>query len=196
MIVMNSLIDSFIEYNRKQYSFTEYELAKLKYSVQSILSEISKFLIMVVFFAAIDRLFAFLICTVVLLCIRSYAGGLHFETYRSCLIFTFSFFIAIIGLGGYVLLSPSFIMVAMAISLVLNIALSPIVSKNRPTYAKAKLLQCKIISSAVIVLVMVYLCLRQDGLYNNYIVWTVMLQCLQLLFAFGFRAMGKRDLSL
>lgn len=76
---MKNILVSF----QKKYDLNDYQIAQLNYLFSTVLSEISKLLIMGILFRKF--LVSYLFALFIMLFLRCTTGGLHFYTYFSCL---------------------------------------------------------------------------------------------------------------
>lgn len=68
---------------KSTYQFTDYQIAQLSFLAKTLLSEISKILIIGLFFR--KEIPFYIICMFILALLRTSTGGLHCKTYLSCL---------------------------------------------------------------------------------------------------------------
>lgn len=78
-------------YLKKEYHYTDYEIKLIRYSIITILSEISKFILIGLFFYFFSNLFYYLWSSILLIILRRYSGGYHCKTYLSCFIMSFAY---------------------------------------------------------------------------------------------------------
>ena len=81
-------------YIQIKYDFTDYQMAQLRFFTVTLLSELSKFLIIGLFFIYDIRLYLWTI--VVFQIVRSTTGGIHCRTYAGCLLLSLAFMVIII----------------------------------------------------------------------------------------------------
>lgn len=79
-------------YLQASFGYTDYQIEQIRYTVVSLLSEISKLFIMGIFFTMTRHLPQYLTAILVLLILRTCTGGLHFKRYSSCLLVSFLIF--------------------------------------------------------------------------------------------------------
>ena len=170
---------------QKYHNYTDYQIKLVQYALKSIFSEISKFGILVVFFLLIGKLPEFLLAALPLLFFRRYNGGLHCNTYLTCLLASFLFFFV-----GIVIL-PSWISVPFAVGLVLMAAMTvlipliaPVKSKYHAEVEPARIRKYKLWTLAVMAgLTLLYWKLPQNPYMINGF-WIVMLHAIQLSVAY------------
>lgn len=123
------------------------DLEKVQYALASIINDVSKFLILIVFFSIINRENYFLHSLIILLSIRIFSGGIHFQSYNKCLCFTFCIFLITsiiapilpsLGLEiNYVIISFSIAVIAWK---------APSQSVNRPIRSEKRRCRLKILA--------------------------------------------------
>lgn len=166
-----------------EYGFTDFQMGQLRYTLECIFYEVSKFLLMGIYFAFIHKftLYVFAICILVLL--RSRTGGLHFKHYTSCFLFTFLFMICGVNLLPLIPISKLWMLVSLFLCLITNYYCAPVVSSYRPTpngvrIKKSKIQACTIITIYTLI---IYVC--PSNLYCTVGFWITMLQSAQLIVA-------------
>ncbi|WP_458783647.1 accessory gene regulator ArgB-like protein [Vallitalea sediminicola] len=160
----------------------------MRYGIYALYSECVKLAILIIFFSLIGTLNEFLFALVILLLIRPYSGGIHFNSFMGCFLFTFGFFIlnvAIIPSLNYIN-NPSVYIVLYPISLLIIFLCSPMPSKHRPI--KNKKIKNKYKFLATFFTATIYLALlliELDPTYKAIGLWTINLQATQLLIGGG-----------
>ena len=166
---------------KNKYQLSNYQIAQLAFLFKTLLSELSKMLIMGIIFH--KQLTLYLFSLVVMLFLRCSTGGLHFYTYWGCLACSITY----IALAIWILPSitfPSFIkLLLLLISILICNYIGPIVSKYRPTpskklYTWGKNTTCKFIFIYSLVMFIIP--------ENQYLIvgfWTIILHSLQLVLA-------------
>lgn len=160
----------------------------MRYGIYALYSECVKLAILIIFFSLIGTLNEFLFALVILLLIRPYSGGIHFNSFMGCFLFTFGFFIlnvAILPSLNYIN-NPSVYIVLYPISLLIIFLCSPMPSKHRPI--KNKKIKNKYKFLATFFTATIYLALlliELDPVYKAIGLWTINLQATQLLIGGG-----------
>lgn len=160
--------------------FSNYEIAQIRYFVISILSELSKLLIIGLFFFFTHRLLQFLTAAFVLCLLRITTGGVHFKHYYSCLAMSFSIFFV-----GVCLLNPIYLLKVMQLPLLLcciaiNYACAPVVSCFRPIPDGIKVQRSKVRSFWLLTFFSILVFIFPQNQYINVGFWMIILQTLQL----------------
>lgn len=114
------------EFLKNTYGFTNYQVAQLGFLAKTLLSEISKLIIMAFLFY--DCLDIYLIACATLLLLRTSTGGLHCKTYWSCLFVSCFYMLACIRLLPLIPLSHFTTIVLLFICLVINYGIGPVTS--------------------------------------------------------------------
>lgn len=176
------LKDKLNSYLQLQLKFTSSEAAKIIYGLQGLLSELSKLLIILAVSFPLGYTDEILVATIVLLSIRCNSGGLHFAHYTSCLIFTCSFYSAVIALSSFPL-TDAYLSFGLLFSLGIFILTGPITSVLRPRLTPQEVQRY---THRVIFLLLIYssvLILLDSLPYRKIIYWVIVLQIFQLLCA-------------
>ena len=72
------------QFLKERYNLSNYQIAQIAFFFKNIFSELSKMLIMGILFHRHLKMYFFLLFLMCLL--RSFSGGIHFYTYKNCLI--------------------------------------------------------------------------------------------------------------
>lgn len=143
--------------------YSELKYAKIAFSVEMLISEGSKILIVLLIFAMWGKLYEYVFCFGVLLVTRCFTGGIHAKTYLGCLIMSIVFF----GLGvivkenSQINIYVAIVMLMIYVLVILIIA--PIQSKNRIKFGRRKRYIQKaiaVISAVTIFVIVKYVCIQ------------------------------------
>lgn len=158
---------------------------KLNYSLQVILGEVSKLLILYTLFFLTNTHAEFIMAFLALTIVRANTGGLHFITYLGCLAFSFLFFTSAILLFRFAdFTCPSMAMIGFAGLLTIGL-ISPITSPKRPNYCRAQRLRFRLIGCAAICFHLIGFLAIKNNPYFTMSMWVIFLQAIQLLIAKG-----------
>jgi len=83
-------------YLQETLNYTNFQIRVLKYFFQTIFAEISKFLIMCIYFSLCGNLHEYIFGVLVLSFLRLSSGGLHRKTYWGCFLYSFLYLFACI----------------------------------------------------------------------------------------------------
>lgn len=164
------------------YSASEMELIRYGFSV--ITMEASKFLIMLLLFILLDKPLEYLFSAFILVLLRTNAGGLHFPSYLSCLLFSIFFFCAsCILLPHSIPISDIGMLVSLFCCIVITYLIGPVVSKERPVPTAKQAKRGKIETFKIIFFyfIIVFLFSKNNLLIVGF--WTIILQTIQLIIA-------------
>lgn len=158
---------------------------KIGYALQTILGDASKLGILFILFSVLGFPIEFTFAAMSLAVLRPYTGGLHFETYRGCLLFSLGFFSITVPLARFVPLSLSSAQILCGLSLLIILIRAPITSPKRPRYNKEQRLKFKALGIGFVWLHMAAIGVFGMNGYLNAAVWVILAQSVQLLFAQG-----------
>lgn len=179
-------------YLQASFGYTDYQIEQIRYTVVSLLSEISKLFIMGIFFTMTRHLPQYLTAILVLLILRTCTGGLHFKRYSSCLLVSFLiFYLGICQLPGIPLPKPAYFVLLLA-CVIIHYLFAPVVSSYRPIPNGIQVKKSKQQAFAIIT---VYALIMFIVPFNQYTItgfWIILLQSLQLIAA---KIQKRRSLS-
>ena len=166
---------------KEKHNLSNYQIAQLEFLGKTLLSEISKTLIMGIIFH--KHLPTYFFALLIMLVLRCSTGGIHFYTYVGCLT------TSIIFLWAGIILLPN-IAVPLIVKLILLLLciiscyyIGPVPSKYRPPYSRKFIQKCKLVISAFIFLYTIVLYVVPESPYINVGFWIIILHSLQLLVA-------------
>lgn len=166
---------------KEKYQLTNYQIAQLGYLYKTVFSEISKLLIMGFLFHA--YLTEYLFSIAVMLILRCLTGGLHFDTYLTCLTGSIVLMgLAVIFLPPLISHLPLKSLFLLFCLLIIN-SIGPIVSKYRPSYSKEHLTYCKRIVLCFIFIYSLLVYVMPDTHLLNVGTGVILLHTLQLIAA-------------
>ena len=114
------------EFLKRQYQFSDFQIAQLQFFAKTIASELSKFLIMGFIFR--DKLGLYLFAMAIMLPLRIAVGGLHCKTYLSCFLVSFSYaFLSLMVLPN-IPVNKLFQMIFLFVCTLLNYFVGPVTS--------------------------------------------------------------------
>jgi accessory gene regulator B len=147
-------------------------------------NELSKLVLLLIFFSLISRLSLFLFSLCILLSVRACSGGLHLNSNLKCFMVTFVYFSITVILSPYVMAINHFQSIHITLlifSLIVIYVLSPKTSNFRPITNKKRRQMLKNISVFIVLLWIIILhTYIQSPLYYTVGVWSIFLQSIQL----------------
>lgn len=163
--------------------YTPQELAMVRYFYLSIFYEVSKFLLLYLFYCFMGEKTAYLISIAVLLSVRNFFGGIHFRHYSSCLAFTFIFTHSSILLSHAVEIIPYVQTGILFLCMVTSCIIRPITSKSRPPLTAKQRQIYTFCGFLVMLAYVIFFALFDRFPYRNLCFWVIFLQTLQLIAA-------------
>jgi accessory gene regulator B len=161
-------------------------LVKIKYGLEILRNEVTKFVILIIAFYISGYLLQFLFATSILLPLRSFAGGLHMRTNIGCFLCSLIVFLLQINILPMLSVSTPILFVILIISSFIVAYTAPIPNKKRPIKTKRRYHTLKIISMVAIVAVdaiLMSLFCADHEVFFIIGIWVVVLQALQMLIA-------------
>ena len=168
-------------YLQSNFGYSDLQVAQMKYILMTILSEVTKMIIMGVFFFVIDRLFEYIAATITLALLRRFAGGLHFNHYISCYFVTFSFMLLVVLVFPHIPM-PCFLGLFLLLGcIIINYRLVPIVSSKRPEPTKELIHKSKMNTFIFLTAFTALFYIIPDNRFVIIGFWVIILQSLQLI---------------
>ena len=166
---------------RLKNKYTEYQIQQIMYLVKTISSELSKIIIMAFLFR--NHIPVYIFALFALFFLRSFGGGIHFNTYIGCLITTVSYFVlAILVLPS--LEVPFYIkFLALNVCMILCSRIPPATSKYRPPLSQPKIIICQNITTTFVFCFTILLYIFPESHYITVGFWVIILHLLQLIVA-------------
>lgn len=183
--MIKKLTQKVANYCESTYNLDELSKIKLRYSLEVILGDMSKFIILLIVFTFWGKHIEFIYSSISLIGIRVFTGGLHYKTFIRCLIFSvFFFFLVIYSENNLVIKNPNIL--ALYIGIILSVVLiAPISEKTRPIYSDKKIMLFKTISIIFILFhVFMYFITNKDP-YFKISLWVFIYQAIQLIISKG-----------
>lgn len=182
-----------IAYLKKEFNFSNYQIAQLKYFFLTLLSEGSKLVIMAFFFH--EKLGIFFYCIAVLSSLRLSTGGIHCNTYIGCFLTTFFFVFISLWVTSLISLSTLSAIAILMLCAIFNYVIGPVSSSQHlPLSISAKK---RVTWQAVAIISLhIFLLYNFNSFYLFHIgTWVIILHTLQLIIANFIKKGGKKDES-
>lgn len=174
-------------------TFSAYEIEQLRYLYLSIFYDLSKFLILFLFYRIFDLQIEFCIEMLILMSIRNFYGGIHCQHYSSCFIFTCIFSLAGIILSHSAQLSSNVQISVLIIMSAICIILKPVTASSRPKPEKNIMIIYQLCGAFVLLLYLIAFISLKTFPYSNLCFWVIVLHTLQLIAAKLFRKGENRN---
>lgn len=174
--------------------YTRYQVKKIVYVVKTLSSDISKLLLMGIFFH--KQLPAYIVALTFLFLLRSYSGGLHFNTYLGCFLTSLTYFILSILVLPTIQIDFVQKIILLTTCMIICDRIGPITSKHRPPLSQPKILICRNITVCIIFLCIIIQYVIPGNPYINIGFWVVILHTLQLFAAKLINYVKKQSLQI
>lgn len=173
---------SFYHKIQNVYGFTDQEIRRMQYTLSVIGYEGSKLIVFGLLFGILGLFMEYLVTLAVLLPIRIFAGGLHFNHYSSCFLFTAFFLVCPLALRH--IMPPDGIQIALlAACMLTTLAIGPIPSIKRPPFSYRRYTQFRLIAGGVIAIYLFIFAVIREFPGKNICFWVILLQTIQLICA-------------
>lgn len=164
------------------YHFTDVEMQKLSYTFYVFVYEISKFLILGIAFSLLGLWHEYVISLLALMPVRVFSGGIHFNHYYSCFLFTASFFVVAVLMNAVSLPYPAQPAV-MLLCAGVTYFIGPVTSKKRPPIQFGRYQAFRLVSTGLLLLWFLWFVFVRKFPYQNICFWILFLQTIQLICA-------------
>lgn len=174
---------------QEQFQFSDYQMAQLGYLWKSMLNEISKVVLMAVFFH--NELPLYFFTVVFMLFLRTASSGIHFQHYLSCLTFSFAYVFALLRVLNTVTPAKPIQLVCLLICIGMIYLIGPVVSKVHRKLEPDVMKKLRLRGAAAAALYSLFCLLVPAGVYSTVVFWIVVLHTLQLIIAKLLQKGGK-----
>lgn len=182
MLISNFLISKILNQIRLLKHYEEDDIDVIRYSLEAILWEIEKIIILLVVFTLLGKIDYFLIACFTMMSIRTTAGGYHANTALGCLTISFIIFFLAIILLPQISINQSYILIFAIFSLFVIFLAAPMPSIKRLGVQKNdKILLRKMISFTITLSWFILIFIYKDNTYVHPILWVNVLLNIQLL---------------
>jgi accessory gene regulator B len=174
---------------QEEYGFSDYQIKLLRFSFTGILYDLSKTLILGIYFCIIGRFPEFLFALIPLVLLRIRSGGIHFRKYWTCFFFSFLYFcLAIHILPVLVPMHPLAVYPVLLVCAVTDYLVGPNTLKEKIVVRDAvmkdaqssRIKKAKIECFQVVLIVAILCFLFPENRYLIVSFWTVVIHAVQL----------------
>ena len=182
---MDNFLKSFLYKHNVNDDFTAVQLEEIKYSILAISGDISKFIILIVFFGVLNYQVEFLYAFLTTTLLRIFSGGKHFNTYLQCLLFSFTYFTFLIFFSRFIAFKYDRYLFGLSIiSLFILLLIAPqILIKSNRKY-KMNICITKFILFILMTVYMYLFIIKKEPMYNIGLL-AIIFQTIQLLLIKG-----------
>lgn len=183
--MIKRLVNKVADYFDSTFNLDEQSRIKLQYSLEVIMGDLSKFIILLIIFTFMNKQIDFIYSSIALIGIRGLTGGLHFKTFIGCLVFSGFFFLLVIySKNNITLENPEIFALCFGVVLIF-LLFAPITGKTRPVYSDKKIMLFKAISIAFILFHLFMYFIANGNPYFIISIWVYIYQAIQLLISKG-----------
>lgn len=166
---------------KEKYNLSNYQIAQLGFLIKTLSSEVSKMILMAIFFH--KHLPFYFFALFIMLILRCNTGGIHFYTYIGCFITSTLFLLFGIILLPNITIPLNIKILLLLLCIITCYHIGPIPSKYRPSYSKEFIQKCKEKVSTFIFFFSVLLYIIPESQYLIIGFWIIILHTLQLIIA-------------
>lgn len=163
------------------YQFTDYQIAQLHHLSKTIFSEISKLLIMGIFFR--NELDIFCAAIITLWLLRISTGGIHCKTYISCFLLSFTYMFISIRLLPLIPINKLFQMILLFVCIQVNYRIGPVTSDIHLPLTQKYIKKGRLNAFVIIFFFLVITYIIPENKYITACFWIIILHTLQLIIA-------------
>lgn len=169
------------EFLKKNYQFSDYQVAVLQFVVKTLASEISKLLIMGFIFK--DRLGIYAIAVIIMFFLRTATGGLHCKTYITCLLGSFTYLFLAIVVLPFIPVNKIIQLVSLFICMICSYYIGPVTSTVHVPLRDGLVKRVKVQAFLFIFFYIILTYIVPENLYITVGFWVIILNTLQLVVA-------------
>ena len=174
-------MDRLKSYIKEKYGLSNYQVAQLTFVFKSTSSELSKMLIMGILFHNYLKLYAFLL--LIMCFIRTFSGGIHFYTYKMCLMASTIYIGSIITFLSKIILPIYVRLFLLTLCIVVCYLIGPVLSNYRTYFPKKQLYFCRNVTCLIIFIYTIIMYIIPENPYFAAGFWMIILHSLQLFVA-------------
>ena len=193
-VCLNDIISKKYVMLAEQYGKYSYEQCeRMRYALKVMLNEIEKIILLGIIFALLGEYKVFLLSLCVILSIRFTMGGMHRRTFWGCFFFSFGFFLFVIIIAKSFFISKEILTSLYIIYVIYILLRAPIPSKVRPIPSEARRKKLKRYSILVVSIWILVCIVVQNGMWKNYVAWTLLLQMNEILVVEGGKYLCQKN---
>ena len=177
------------KYISKCQKLDNFDKERIVYALNIILSETEKFIGIILIFSVWGKLASLMISFVVLMSLRIFIGGLHFLKSYQCFVFTLIFFCLSVIMSEFIIVNKAIGFILCCLALVNIVLCAPLQSKHRALVSERG--NERLRNGAVIIMIIWMICyIIFNRSISNLILWTIVMQQLEILYYKYFRKVG------
>lgn len=168
-------------YLKENIGYTDYQIQILRYFFCTICSEISKFILLSIYFLFSNMVREYLFSVILLIFLRFFSGGLHRKTYMGCLLYSFSYLVLSIQLLPQLNISIHNMIFNLLLCCVIIYKVGPIPSIYRKHNPHKLLLLYRYCCTFLVLLYTLCIIIIPRNQYTDIGFWVIIIHTLQLL---------------
>ena len=176
------------EFLKKQYEFSDYQIAQLGFLAKTLASEFSKLLIMGIIFRNEFGIYAFAVS--LMLFLRTATGGLHCKKYVSCFLVSFTYMFLSIVVMPHIPVNKVFQLILLFICMLFNYYIGPVTSTVHAPLGDSLVKRVRVQAFLIIFFYLTITYIIPENPYITVGFWVIILHTLQLIAA---RILKKGD---
>ncbi len=174
------------------YGFTDAEIRYLQYGRSILICEGTKFILLGIILGLLGHFQEYVIVMITLLPLRIFSGGIHFNHYFSCLLFTACFIVCPILLQSAISIPDTAQLPLLFLCLIATAFAGPVPSKKRPPLSHRRYCSFRRITCGLLLIYIILFGFVRSFPGESLCLWVILLQTIQLLCAKGARK-GELD---
>lgn len=166
---------------QETYNLSNFQIAQLQYLGKTLLSEISKIIIMGILFHRHLYLYSFAV--VVMCLLRTSTGGLHCHTYLSCLAMSVGYIFTAIYLCPYIEINKFVMLLLLPICILFNYIIGPVTSDCHLELKESLRTKGKVKALVIISIYFIVTVIVPENAFITVGFWIIILHTIQLILA-------------
>lgn len=169
---------------QKEYNFSDFQIKLIRYAISVIFYDFSKLLFCAAYFYYTGKIIHFLFAAVPLFLLRTRNGGIHFQKYWQCFVFSFLFLFFVINILPNLFSVPILtIYLVLILCALLNYLIGPNVSAKKKRVGTVFIRRAKWETFHLMLIVAMLFFIFSENQYLMVSFWTIVLHTLQLTIA-------------
>lgn len=169
------------DFLKRNYNFTDYQVAQLAHLSKTLLAEFSKLIIMGVLFR--HDLPLYFSAIAMLLLMRTSTGGLHCKTYLTCLLSSCAYVFVCMKLLPMLPLSILVQIASLSLCLYVNVKWGPVTSDIHMPLTESQKEKGRLRALIIILIFAIAMSVIPDNKYLIVCYWVIIVHSLQLVYA-------------
>lgn len=168
----------------KELGYSEYDIAKVKFLFKMLIAEVSKLFVFSIIWWHQDQFPSFCAGISIFFILRACSGGLHFQHYWTCFLFSFIYLILCINFLPMLVLPRIAKLCCLFLCMILAYKFSPVVSKYRNPPSATKRKNSKREIFVVIFLYFLFMYITPQNPFIDIGFWCIVIHTVQLSIAY------------